>query len=56
MTRAGAISGIVVGSLTVIIWSQLEGGIFDLYELVPAFLFSFISICAVSIFNKSNKD
>ena len=48
MTRAGAITGIVTGSLTVIIWKQLQGGIFDLYELVPAFILSFLSILIIS--------
>lgn len=44
MNKTGAITGIVVGSITVIVWKQLEGGIFDLYELVPAFVLSFVSI------------
>lgn len=48
MTRNGAIAGIITGSLTVIIWKQLQGGIFDLYELVPAFALSFLSILVTS--------
>ena len=32
MTRNGALSGIIVGALTVVIWGNLTGGIFDLYE------------------------
>ena len=48
MTKAGAISGIITGGLTVIIWSQLQGGLFELYELVPGFLFSLIAIIVVS--------
>lgn len=48
MTKAGAIAGIVSGSLTVIIWKHLQGGIFDLYELVPAFILSFLCILIIS--------
>ncbi|RYV02851.1 sodium/proline symporter PutP [Shewanella sp. OPT22] len=39
-SKAGAIATILTGALTVIIWKQLEGGIFDLYELLPAFIFA----------------
>jgi sodium/proline symporter len=48
MTQAGAIAGIVTGGLAVIIWKQLDGGIFELYELVPGFILSFISILIAS--------
>ncbi|WP_091481234.1 sodium/proline symporter PutP [Gracilibacillus orientalis] len=47
-TRKGAIAGIVVGALTVIIWSQLEGGIYELYEIVPGFIFGAVAIIIVS--------
>ncbi|MFQ5660511.1 MAG: sodium/proline symporter PutP [Gammaproteobacteria bacterium] len=52
MTKTGAIAGIIVGSVTVIIWGRLQGGIFELYELVPAFLFSLISIIITSGFTQ----
>ncbi|ADJ28460.1 sodium/proline symporter PutP [Nitrosococcus watsonii] len=48
MTRQGALAGIIVGGITIIVWKQLEGGIFDLYELVPGFIFSAIAIVGVS--------
>ena len=51
MTRRGAIAGILVGGITVIIWKQLSGGIFDLYEIVPGFILSVIAIVAVSKFD-----
>jgi sodium/proline symporter len=35
MSRAGAVAGVIAGGLTVILWKQLEGGLFDLYEIVP---------------------
>ena len=34
------------------VWSQLEGGIFDLYALVPGFLLSLIAIGLVSTLDK----
>lgn len=44
ITRLGAIAGMLVGTVTVIIWKQLEGGIFDLYELLPGFIFASLAI------------
>ena len=35
MRRAGAIAGVLAGGVTVIVWKRLEGGLFDLYEIVP---------------------
>ncbi|WP_226666998.1 sodium/proline symporter PutP [Microbulbifer aggregans] len=48
MTGAGAIAGVVVGGLTVLIWKQLSGGIFDVYELLPGFILSATAIVLVS--------
>ena len=47
MSEQGAIAGMIMGSLTVIIWKQLEGGWFDVYELLPGFVLSWISILLV---------
>jgi sodium/proline symporter len=47
MNRAGAIAGILVGGVTVIVWGNLSGGpggIFDLYEIIPGFGLSLIAI------------
>ncbi len=51
MSRAGALAGIVVGGLTVILWKQgaALGGVFALYELVPGFV---LSACAVVLFSR----
>jgi sodium/proline symporter len=49
MTAAGALAGVVSGGVTVIIWSQLSGGIFDLYALVPGFVLSLAAIVSVSL-------
>lgn len=48
MNRNGALAGIIVGAMTVVIWKQLTGGIFDLYELVPGFFLAGLSIIVVS--------
>lgn len=52
MTRKGALGGIIVGGVTVIAWKQLSGGIFDLYEIVPGFILSVITIVVVSLLDK----
>ncbi|PLX13093.1 MAG: sodium/proline symporter PutP, partial [Marinilabiliales bacterium] len=44
VSAAGAISGMIIGALTVLIWKQLNGGIFELYELLPGFVFALIAI------------
>ena len=48
ITKLGAISGMVVGAATVIVWKQIEGGIFDVFELLPGFIFSWIAILVFS--------
>jgi sodium/proline symporter len=53
MTRNGALAGIVVGAGTVIVWSMLTGGVFDIYELAPGFLFSSLSIIIISLIDKA---
>ncbi len=54
-TRAGAVAGMVGGAAMVFIWklaiSQL-GGVFAIYELLPAFIFSCICIVVVSLLTK----
>lgn len=52
MTRKGALAGIVVGGITVLVWKPLSGGIFNLYEIVPGFLFSTLAILAFSLLDK----
>lgn len=48
ITKIGAIAGMLVGSITVIVYKQLEGGIFDIYELLPGFVFAWIAIVLFS--------
>ncbi|AOS97400.1 Sodium/proline symporter [Microbulbifer aggregans] len=52
MTGAGAIAGVLVGGMTVLVWKQLSGGIFDIYELLPGFVFSAAAIVIVSAVTK----
>ncbi|MBF9003416.1 sodium/proline symporter PutP [Vibrio nitrifigilis] len=56
MNRNGALAGIVVGGVTIVVWKQLSGGIFDLYELVPGFIFSTIAIIVVSLLSSEPEE
>ena len=49
MNRFGALAGVIVGGLTVVIWKQISGGIFEVYEIVPGIIFAAISIIIVSL-------
>lgn len=49
MNRFGCLAGIIVGGVTVVIWKQLSGGLFDIYEIVPGFILATIAIIAVSL-------
>lgn len=49
MNRFGALAGVIVGGLTVVIWKQISGGIFDVYEIVPGIIFAALSIIIVSL-------
>ncbi len=55
-TRAGAIAGMVSGAAMVFVWKLVIsklGGVFAIYELLPAFIFSCIVIVAVSLLTKA---
>ena len=49
MNRNGALAGILVGGITVVIWKQLSGGIFDIFEIVPGFTLASLAIVIVSL-------
>lgn len=49
MTRLGAIAGIVVGGVTVVIWGNMSGGILDLYEIIPGFILATLAVVLVSL-------
>lgn len=48
MTRAGALAGIVTGGLVVVGWKALDGGVFELYEIVPGVIAASLAIIVVS--------
>jgi sodium/proline symporter len=52
MTRNGALGGIITGAITVVIWKQLHGGIFDIYEILPGFILCLLGIVAISLMDK----
>ncbi len=49
MNRNGALAGILVGGVTIVIWKQLQGGIFELYEIVPGIVFATAAIIITSL-------
>lgn len=52
MTAPAAIAGVLSGGIVDIVWHYLSGGIFDVYELVPAFIISSIVIIVVTLLTK----
>lgn len=54
-TAKGAITGLIVGGVTVVVWHNLQGGIFAVYEILPAFILCLVSAVVVSLLDK-NKD
>lgn len=50
--RPGAVAGMLVGAASVLIWHEFIkpfGGVFAIYELLPAFILSLLSIVIVSL-------
>jgi sodium/proline symporter len=56
MNRNGTLAGVLVGSITIVVWKQLSGGLFDLYEIVPGFILASIAIVVVSLMSASNDE
>ncbi len=58
-TYEGAIAGMLTGGLTVFVWKNLVsrlGGVFGVYELLPAFVLSAVAILAVSLVTPKPSD
>ena len=58
-TRAGAIAGMVSGAGMVFLWKMVIsklGGVFAIYELLPAFIFSAVCIVVVSLLTRKPSD
>ena len=51
MTRNGALAGMVIGAVTVIVWKHFE--LFGLYEIIPGFIFGSIGIVVFSLLGKA---
>ncbi len=60
LSAKGAMAGIVIAAFTVVVWKMLGihyGGLFKLYELVPAFCMNFlVSICVSLWFPDKGND
>ncbi|PRD46401.1 sodium/proline symporter PutP [Sphingobacterium haloxyli] len=52
MTVAGALSGMLVGGATVLLWIYIPHDYKEVYEIIPGFLLSFLTIVAVSLMGK----
>ncbi|MBU3568617.1 sodium/proline symporter PutP [Priestia aryabhattai] len=53
MTRWGALAGMIVGALTVLIWVNIPVLKDTLYEMIPGFFLSLLSVIIVSILTKA---
>ncbi|MBM7345377.1 sodium/proline symporter PutP [Pantoea coffeiphila] len=51
MTRNGALAGMIVGAVTVLLWKDY--GYAELYEIIPGFLFASIAILVFSLIGKA---
>lgn len=49
LSRNGALAGIIVGAVTVVVWGELSGGLFDIYEILPAFILCGLTAIGVSL-------
>jgi sodium/proline symporter len=56
MTRNGALAGMIVGGLTVILWKQGSAPVFALYEMVPGVVLSALAIWIVSVLGGRSRD
>ena len=48
-TSAGLIGALCTGSVVTVVWHHLDGGIFELYEIVPAFLLASLAIIVFGV-------
>jgi sodium/proline symporter len=52
-TNKGAIAGIIAGGVTVIVWHNLHGGIFGIYEIIPGFIMCLLFAVIFSITDRN---
>jgi len=49
MSRVGTAAGMIVGGVTVLVWQPLEGGLFDIYEILPGAIFAAVAAWVFSL-------
>lgn len=52
-TADGASTGLLFGFITVVLWHNKHGGIFDIYEILPGFIVTLAVAVIVSLFTKT---
>ena len=52
-TADGASAGLLVGFITVVVWHNLHGGLFDIYEILPGFIATLVVAVLVSLVTKT---
>lgn len=52
-TGVGALSGMLVGGITVLLWVYLPHNYKEVYEIIPGFVLSFLTIVVVSLLTKT---
>ena len=57
-TAPGAIAGMIVGGIAVVVWHNLKylGGIFSIYEILPAFILCLVVTMIVSLCTKQDPE
>ena len=56
MTALSAVVGMLLGAVTVVVWLNLNGRIFDLYEILPGFAFASVAIITISLLKPEEND
>jgi Na+/proline symporter len=56
LTRPGLVAGMIVGAVTAVVWKEWVRPSFNLYELVPAFVFGLIANLVVSLVTRPPED
>jgi len=52
MSRWAALAGMLIGGLTVVGWKTRQGGLFDLYEIVPGVVLASLAIVLVTLVSR----
>lgn len=55
-TAIGAICGLILSGITVVVWHNLKGGIFEVYEILPAFIVCLLVTIVVSLCTKKDPE